>query len=187
MKKASKLIYLICIILCISTLLLTSCDTLSSANPTVTREEWIAAFDLSKYDNITITSDEMLGENGVVWKIKGSAKVANGKISYDYVVTEDGETEKYTDSAEGKLNSLSEIPSMCAPLIFEYFEESASYGYTMFTYNESTKTYRVSNLDIDGTPCQVDVKFANGKIVEFTCIGYNPDQEIDSKFTISYN
>ena len=143
---------------------------------------------MSDYGNFVFTADELLGEGDSVYTVKGSTTVKNGTIYRDYVISDDNEEETLKDSFKGTVSSFEDLGGFeVLGCILYDFKNSASYGYTMFTYNENSKSYVVNNYDIDGTPCTLNVWFENGKIIKITCIGYAEFQEIDATYTFSFN
>ena len=163
-------------------------DNADNVVTTVSREEWQNAFDLSKYGNFVFTADELLGEGDSVYTVKGSTTVKNGTIRMEYTGTSDGEEEELTNSYTGQVSSFEDLGGFeILGCILYDFKASASYGYTMFSYDESSKSYIVNNYDVDGTPCTVNFWFENGKIIKITCIGYAEFQEMDATYTFSFN
>ena len=155
---------------------------------TVTRDEWKNAFDLSKYGNFVFAIDELLGERDDVWEIKGTIEVKDGTIYYDVIQIENGEEEKINTSAEGEITSLRDLDQMgILGCILYAFEESASYGYTMFEYKEDSKSYYTNKVDMDGTPSNINIWFEDGKIVKITCKGYDDSQEMDTTYSFSFD
>ena len=155
---------------------------------TVTRDEWKNAFDLSKYGNFVFTIDELLGERDDVWETKGTIEVKDGTIYYDVIQIENGEEERINTSAEGTITSLLDLDPMgILGCILYAFDESASYGYTMFEYKEDSKSYYTNKVDMDGTPSDINIWFEDGKIVKITCKGYDDSQEMDTTYSFSFD
>ena len=152
---------------------------------TVTREEWKNAFDFSKYGNFTYTVDEMLGEFDSVWLVKGTVISKNGTLDRNIKLTIDGEEETRFQLPEEKVFSL-ENNSMLLRLVMEEFNKSASLGYTMFDYKEDSKSY-YTNIDMDGTPCDINIWFENKKIVKITLKGYEEFQEVDAIYSFLFD
>ena len=156
-----------------------------NVSTTVTAEEWKAAFDLSKYESFVLTVDEYLKEFESEWTTKGTIKVDDGVIYNDYVSTKDGEKEKHTDSYKGKISSLMDLLDISAGYIEYFFSENDDYGYAMCKYKEDSKSYYVE-IDMDGTPCDVNIWFENGKIVKITCVGQDDAQKCDFTYSFAF-
>ena len=140
---------------------------------------------LSKYESFVLTVDEYLKEFESEWTTKGTIKVDDGVIYNDYVSTKDGEKEKHTDSYKGKISSLMDLLDISAGYIEYFFSENDDYGYAMCKYKEDSKSYYVE-IDMDGTPCDVNIWFENGKIVKITCVGQDDEQKFDFTYSFAF-
>ena len=158
----------------------------NSVVTTVTRDEWKNAFDLSQYENFTFNADMFFSEQDSVWIIKATVKQKDGFIYREYTGSQNDEVQEKTDSYEGKISSLRDIDLLgIFSCMLDTLEKSSSYGYTMFTYNESTKSYFAENVDVDG-PCNINIWFEDKKIVKLCFTAYG-NQEIDATFTFSFD
>jgi len=152
----------------------------------VSRDEWKNAFDFSTYGNFVYTFDEMLGEHDSVWLANGTVESKDGTLYRNIKLIENGEEEIYSEALTGEPFCL-ENNSILLGCMMEEFNKSASLGYTMFDYKEDSKSYYSNNVDMDGTPCDINIWFENGKIIKITLKGYADFQEVDATYFFSFN
>lgn len=195
MKKFLKSLLILTVVAC----MLASCgaiaggkeDENNGAKTTVSPDEWVAAFDVSKLDNYTFTFKEDIEElyEGELehYGMSGTSVVANGKATHnlteyynDEVWTESWEDDKPEDFYDFDFEVLADI--------LDEIEDHEKYGYAMFTYSESAKAYHATMNVSEGVdaPGDVYVFFKDAKIVKITINAETDFGKVDCVYTFTY-
>lgn len=168
-KKILSVILLVCLLLCS----LTSCFALpASRGETVSKEEWIDAFDLSDVQNMKIEVEVNETENEDNFSLVGSVTYSDKVLKA-----------KYTETAHGNSHE-EEWEEECDPLDFsdiqeiglDYIAGIISHAYDVFEFSEDTGAYEHAMAMEDGIVAYVSVWFGNGNI---TKLAYSLELEND--------
>ena len=159
---------------------------------TVTKNEWKKAFDFSTANNFSIYVEELSSDSidNSVYGVKGTLTIKNGTIHRDLIELWGNREEVYQDSVEGTIYAFFDIGDYVGEWLWEFgsdLQDEADYGFSLFEYSESSKSY-VAWLEIDGQIfCDVNFWFENKQITKITMSGTNEEGELNCTYTFSYN
>ena len=159
---------------------------------TVTKNEWKKAFDFSTANNFSIYVEELSSDStdNSVYGIKGTLTIKNGTIHRDLIGLWGNEEEVYQDSVEGTIYTFFDIGDYVGEWLWEFgsdLQDEADYGFSLFEYSESSKSY-VAWLEIDGQIfCDVNFWFENKQITKITLSGKSEEGELNCTYAFSYN
>ncbi len=201
MKKFLKSLLILTVVAC----MLASCgaiagekeDENNGAKTTVSPDEWVAAFDVSKLDNYTFTfkeDTEVLYEGKIErYGMYGSTVVKNGQTTHTFNEYHNDET--WTDSWEDdKPENFYDFDFEILGDVLDKMEDHEKYGYALFTYSESAKGYHATMDIYDGADFLGDVYiyFKDGKLTKITIhaesdnIAETEIGKVDCVYTFTY-
>ena len=176
-----------------------------------TAEQWVAAFDFSEVDNVTMFMDGWENRAETLWFDGDKFKLDDGKRLYiiqykddepyndvqatQYYYSYDQATDKWSVERDA-IYDRDDVPSW-----FKYFNKMTEYydedtetykgkvsdRYSEFTYSDKEYAYVAEYDEIDDiTDIRITVKIKNGKVAEGTMTGTFEDEggPITTKLTI---
>ena len=159
---------------------------------TVTKNEWKKAFDFSTADNFSIYVEEVSSDStdNSVYGTKGTLTIKNGTIHIDLIGLGGNGEEVYQGSVEGTIYTFFDIGDYVGEWLGEFgsdLQDEADYGFSLFEYSESSKSY-VAWLEIDGQIfCDVNFWFENKQITKITMSGKSEEGELNCTYVFSYD
>lgn len=153
-------------------------NTPSPAVTTVSVAKWKNAFNISRFDSFTFASTEKYTYTNETEELELKIKYNDGVMCVEYIEKEtfEGGSDEYKESfyRKGMFEDFVDLDAEWLEELIFMLEDYDDFGYSLFTYSESTKAYSAAIVEDEST-IKVNIWFSNNNIVKITVNGKHDD------------
>ena len=139
----------------------------SGKTVSVTKEEWMNAFNLVGVNSFTCTYADTVIEDGEEETRTGTLLYGNGLVFDKYIDPGYSDTFEFMDCNYENVDCMSQIFSGCGCEILRSndFDQISDYGYSLFTYDNDAGAY-IYSVDSHGGTASMSISFNENKLLK---------------------